>query len=220
MTFRSLALMATLVWACPPLLLGQYQARDGAAVGGTAGAIIGGIIGHQNDETPEGAIIGGVVGAVAGGLIGNARDQQQARERYYQNQLAQQRYQMEQMARPPVTVNDVITMTRNGLSEQVIINYLNANGVPRQLTVSEIIGLHQQGVSENVIAAMQRAPLSQNLSRQDESHYRPTPPANPTTIIVHEPYPVIHGPAVIYRAPPPPGPVFYYQFGYGHHRHR
>ena len=48
------------------------RAREGVAVGGVAGAIAGGIIGHQNDETPEGALIGGAIGALAGGLIGRS----------------------------------------------------------------------------------------------------------------------------------------------------
>ena len=52
-------------------------------MGGVAGAVIGGIIGHQNDETPEGALIGGAVGAITGGLIGRAQDNDLARQRAY-----------------------------------------------------------------------------------------------------------------------------------------
>ncbi|MFN9912182.1 MAG: glycine zipper domain-containing protein, partial [Pirellulaceae bacterium] len=65
--------------------LGQAQTKDGAILGGVAGAVIGGIVGHQNDETPEGALIGGAVGAITGGMIGNYRQQQQ-RLRYYEQQ--------------------------------------------------------------------------------------------------------------------------------------
>jgi uncharacterized protein YcfJ len=91
--FRSWLVAVSLTLATISPSFAQQNTRDGAAVGGAAGAIIGGIIGHQNDETPEGAIIGGVVGAVAGGLAGRARDQQQARDRYYQNQMYQQQQQ-------------------------------------------------------------------------------------------------------------------------------
>jgi hypothetical protein len=165
--------------------------------------VIGGIVGHQNDETPEGIVIGGLVGAVAGGLMGKARDQQVNRERYYQNQIYQQQTQINQMSRPCVTVNDVITMSRNGLGEQVIINYLNANGVDRQLTVSEIISLHQQGVSENVIAAMQRAPVGGPVARTAVASPTYVTPA-PSTVIVHEQYRVVPPPTtIIYRSGPP-----------------
>ena len=37
-----------------------------AATTGAAGAIIGGIIGHQNGKTAEGAAIGGALGAIGG----------------------------------------------------------------------------------------------------------------------------------------------------------
>ncbi|MCU0708395.1 MAG: YMGG-like glycine zipper-containing protein, partial [Pirellula sp.] len=43
----------------------QENTRNGALLGGAAGAVIGGIIGNnKNDQTAEGALIGGAVGAV------------------------------------------------------------------------------------------------------------------------------------------------------------
>ncbi len=145
----------------------QNNTRQGAAVGGVAGAVIGGIIGHQNDETPEGALIGGAVGAIAGGVIGNAKDKQISKERYYQHQIYQQQrqlesqqYQMSERVRRGVTNADVITMTRSGLSDAVIINHIETNGIVRRPEVSDILSLHQQGVSETVITAMQQAPVA------------------------------------------------------------
>ncbi|MEZ6096937.1 MAG: glycine zipper domain-containing protein [Pirellulaceae bacterium] len=197
--------------------IAQQNTRDGAVVGGATGAIIGGIIGHQNDETPEGAIIGGVVGAVAGGLLGKNRDQQIAREQYYQNQMYQQQQQINQMSRPCVTSNDVITMCRNGVGEQVIINYVQTDGVDRRLNVSEIIALHQQGVSENIISAMQNAPVGQQGQVAPPPTYRQaTMPQQPQTVIIREQYEVVR-PPVIYQAPPPP--VFYFEYGRGHHHY-
>ncbi len=206
--FRSWLVAVSLILAAISPSFAQQNTRDGAAVGGAAGAIIGGIIGHQNNETPEGAIIGGVVGAVAGGLAGRAKDQQMARDRYYQNQMYQQQQQINQMARRNVTIDDVIAMTRNGLSEQVIMNYVQTNGVNRQLNVSEIIALHQQGVSENVISAMQRAPIGSQTVQESSVQYRQAYQSPPTTVIVREHCHV--PPPVIYQAAPP---VFYY------HRH-
>ncbi len=219
--FRSWIITMALLISFASSSIAQQNTRDGAAVGGAAGAIIGGIIGHQNDETPEGAIIGGVVGAVTGGLLGKAKDQQINRERYYQGQLYQQQQQIQQMSRPCVTVNDVVSMNRNGLGEQVIINHIQTNGVERQLNVSEIIALHQQGVGENIISAMQRAPVGQQVAQSTAPQYRAPMIQQPQTVIVREEYNVLPPPTVIYRAPPPP--VFYYEYrsgGHPRHYHR
>ena len=69
-------LLAFAVISCSALqpLQAQSRTQNGATVGGLAGAVIGGIIGKQNDETPEGVLIGGAVGAITGGLIGKAQD--------------------------------------------------------------------------------------------------------------------------------------------------
>ena len=49
---------------------GCTTTQKGAAVGGVSGATIGGIIGHQSDNTVAGAAIGGVVGTVGGMVVG------------------------------------------------------------------------------------------------------------------------------------------------------
>lgn len=136
--------------------------QRGATLGGIAGAIAGGIIGDNNDEAGAGALIGGAVGALAGGALGNARDkeleyQQQVRQYEAQQRLyaaQQQQYQVRQGA---VSINDVVTMVRSGLSDTIVINQVMERGVQRRLEVSDIIQLHQNGVSEGVITAMQRA---------------------------------------------------------------
>ena len=127
--------------------------------GGIAGAVAGGLIGDNNGEAGAGAAIGGVVGAVTGGLLGNAADKEAAliqQERMYQQQeLQQQQFAVTQSA---VSPTDVINMTRSGLSDSVIINQINQRGVQQTLQVPDIISLHQQGVHELVITAMQQAP--------------------------------------------------------------
>ena len=128
-------------------------------LGGAAGAITGGIIGHQNDETPEGIIIGGAVGALAGGLLGHAKDEQVAREQYYQHQVWQQQQQLNRRRAAAVSMADVVQMSQSGLGDSLIVNHIQTNGVQRRLDTRDIIRLHQQGVSEGVINAMQRAPL-------------------------------------------------------------
>jgi outer membrane protein OmpA-like peptidoglycan-associated protein len=53
--------------------------RDrGILIGGASGAVLGGVIGHQSDNTAVGAILGAAVGGAAGGIIGNYMDNQAA----------------------------------------------------------------------------------------------------------------------------------------------
>jgi len=56
---------------------GTYQKR-GTAIGAGAGAVIGGIIGHQTGNTALGAVSGAAVGGAAGAYIGNYMDDQAA----------------------------------------------------------------------------------------------------------------------------------------------
>jgi outer membrane lipoprotein SlyB len=195
-------LAALLVLAIVQPASAQTGTRDGAIMGGLGGAVLGGVIGSKKKETTQGALIGGAVGAVAGGVIGNQRDQQLARERYYQQQAWQAQQQLQQQRRytyhtqpthsypvqgsvvvtPGVTVSDVLSMTRSGVAESVMINHIYSTGVQRRLTASEIISLHQQGVSENVINALQQAPM--------QGGGVPTSmvvPQATTTVVVEEP---------------------------------
>ena len=50
------------------------RTEKGAAIGGTSGAVLGGIVGSQSGHTGTGALIGGAAGAGAGALIGNELD--------------------------------------------------------------------------------------------------------------------------------------------------
>jgi hypothetical protein len=132
----------------------QYNTRRGAGVGAVTGAVIGGVIGNQNDETTEGALIGGAVGAIAGGAIGRGRDVQE----YHAWQYHQHQRQQQQLAYARASsVADIVTMSRNGLSDQVIVNHIRSRGIQHELSVHDIVALHQQGVSESVIAAMQHS---------------------------------------------------------------
>jgi len=134
-----------------------YQQRGGV-LGGLAGAAAGAAIGENNDEPLAGALIGGAVGLVTGAAMGNSRDRQIAESRaYQQHQIYQQQYQQQQAFARSVSPQDVVSMTHSGVSDSVIINHIHANGVMQELQVPDVISLHQQGVSEPVISAMQRA---------------------------------------------------------------
>lgn len=53
-----------------------------------------------------------------------------------------------------MTVDDVIKMTKAGLTEDLIITQVKANGTPFKLSTDELINLHAAGVSDRVIATM------------------------------------------------------------------
>lgn len=170
--------------------LAQSNTERGAVKGGAAGAIIGGIIGHQNDETPEGILIGGAVGALAGGLLGNEHDQQIRRDYHYSQQQAA-------AFRNGVSLNDVVALSSNGVGSEVIINQIQMKGVQQRIGVNEIIALHQQGVDNRVIDAMQHAPSAGSVA------------ARPPATRVHQ-YPVVVEPVVVPHVVRVP---------YSHHHH-
>lgn len=185
---KRLLWIAALALACPEgPAVGQTYTGQGMGFGGLTGAVIGGIVGHQNDELAEGALIGGAVGALAGGALGNARDQQVAQQRYYQQQwLCQQeqirRQQQVAASQRSVSNADVVTMVRSGVSDSVIIRHVQANGVQRRLEVADVISLHQQGVGESVISAMQNAPVGGGAA------WVATSPQLPPNVVIHEHY--------------------------------
>ncbi|MFK8114355.1 MAG: glycine zipper domain-containing protein [Rubripirellula sp.] len=187
--FLAIALMAS----SPNIANAQVRTQRGATLGGLAGAVAGGLIGDNNGEAGAGAAIGGVVGAVAGGLLGNAADKEAVYQRqqnvYYQQQQQTQQFAQTQSA---VSIADAISMTRSGLGDSVIINQINQRGVQQQLQVSDIITLHQQGVRESVITAMQRSPTG--VQRVARAAPQPVQRVitRPAPVIVEEHYVVPH----------------------------
>ena len=161
-----------------------YYADRGAALGGLAGGLTGAAIGDHHGNAAGGALIGGAVGALTGAAVGDSMDAEVERRQALIEARTGQR-----MANA-VTSTDVTTMTASGLSDDVIVNHIRANGVAVQLTPGDIIQLHENGVSEKVINAMQ-----QEASRRVVSP------------------PVVAGPPVIieesYVVPPYWGPGWY-----------
>ena len=148
------------IWVClivsglPAVARGQYYSDRGAVLGGVTGALAGAGIGKHNDETAAGALIGGAVGVITGAAVGQSMDNRAA-QAYAAQQQAQQ-WRQQQLARA-VSTQDVVTMTQNGVSADVMINHIRQHGVQRTLEVHDVIALHRQGVPESVIAAMQQA---------------------------------------------------------------
>ncbi|MBB3206352.1 hypothetical protein FHS27_002161 [Rhodopirellula rubra] len=196
-----LAIFSIAALGMPATARAQNNTQRGATLGGITGAIAGAIIGDNNDEAGAGAAIGGAIGVVAGGLLGNAKDKDMAYQyQYYRSQPypTQQVAPTNVYAQPvptgAVSFTDVIAMSRSGVGESLILNQIATRGVQRRPVVSDIISLHQQGVSETVISAMQQAPIGND------------------TIVTRPPTTIVETP--VYVTPRPyPVPV------YNHHRH-
>jgi hypothetical protein len=86
-------------------------------------------------------------------------------------------------------------MSQAGLSEEIIIGHVRANGFAGQLTSSDLIRLKQQGVSDGVISALQQMPAGRPVQTV----------VSPPPVIVEEHY---YGRPI---PPPcyPPGPWYY-----------
>lgn len=182
----------TVCFAVPTIGRTQtYQTERGALLGGVGGALAGAAIGKNNGDTGAGALIGGAVGLATGALIGNSMEQKAQARAYEQQQI----YRMSRA----VSTTDVITMTRNGLSDDVVANHIRENGVQRKLEVSDVIMLHKNGVSEVVITAMQNASVGTPV-------YVAPPQYAPRPVIVQEHYYVRPS---YWHCPP----------YYGHHHH-
>ena len=170
-----------------------YYADRGAALGGLAGGLTGAALGDRQGNAAGGALIGTAVGALTGAAIGDSMDAEVERRRA----LIEARTGQRMMGL--VTNSDVTTMVTSGLSDDVIINHICANGVASPLTPNDIIQMHDKGVSEKVINAMQ-----QTAARQ----ITPPPVSYAAPVVIEEPYVV----APYWR----PGP---YWHGPGPYRH-
>jgi hypothetical protein len=127
---------------------------QGALFGGLLGAGTGAVIGHAAGNTGAGAAIGAGVGALSGLAVGSSMDEQEAR-----NRAAAEQARAQQLARA-VSVPDVVAMTQAHVDEATIIDHIRAHGLAAPLQTADVIYLHQQGVSPNVIAAMQAQPVA------------------------------------------------------------
>ncbi len=58
----------------------SVQTKQRAVQGGMAGAILGGVIGHQSGRGLEGAAIGGALGAGSGAVWGSSEDEVRQQE--------------------------------------------------------------------------------------------------------------------------------------------
>lgn len=76
---------------------------------------------------------------------------------------------------PPMTIKDVIDLSKASLSDSIIISQIEATHSAFQLGTNDIIDLKSSGVSENVITAMIRAtPAPETPQGHTEYPYYPS----------------------------------------------
>lgn len=165
-----------------------YHADRGALFGGLLGAGTGAVVGNALGDTGAGAAIGAGVGALSGAAVGSEMDRIEA-----QNRAMIEAKMGRQVAAGAVTIDDVIAMTQAHVDDELIVTHVRAHGVARPLQTNDLIYLQQQGVSTQVIKAMQEPPPV---------------PAQAPVVVEQAPPPVI---VQEYRYGPPWG------FGYYHH---
>ena len=147
--------------------------EQGALFGGLLGAGTGAVVGHALGNTGAGAAIGAGVGVLSGAAIGHGVDESEARNRaLIEAKLGRQ-------VAGAVTVPDVVAMSQSGVDEGLIVNHIHAHGLAAPLQASDVIYLQQQGVSRNVIAVMQTAPVA--VAAQPV--YAVPPPSGGTVIV-------------------------------------
>jgi hypothetical protein len=175
--FAGLA-MTRILYICLPFftvtLMSGCASMDntgqGAVFGGLLGAGTGAVIGHAVGNTGAGAAIGAGVGALTGATVGAGEDERDARNRAAAAQM------QAQAAAGAVGVPDVVAMTQAHLEEGLIIERIRSRGITAPLQTNDVIYLHQQGVSPNVIEAMQSTPVATAMLVPPGPYYYPPPP--------------------------------------------
>jgi surface antigen len=146
----------------------------GALTGGAVGGILGTGIGMATGHPGAGAAIGAGVGALTGGAIGNDVDRQDRRQAKAAAEYAARN--------PPLSINDVVQLSQSRVSDSVIVGQMDSSGSNYNLSTADLQYLHQQGVSDGVVRAMQQRRYAPGVVQ-----------GQPGAVYVVEPYP-----------PPPP----------------
>jgi surface antigen len=186
-------LVGVMILATAPFLTGcstMSNTGKGALAGGAIGAGSGAIISEATGgKAGPGAVIGGIAGALIGGAMGNEEDR---RER----EALQARADQASAAASQMGIADVIHWTKEGRSDDLIINQIRTTNSTYQLSPEDVRMLSSNGVSDRVIMEMQ--------NRRPHAY----PPGR--WVRVPPPGPVIYGPPppVYIVHPPPPPPSF------------
>lgn len=169
----------------------DYYHNDTAAgtvTGGALGAVTGAIIGGRKNRG-GGALIGAGVGALTGNVLGRAKDR--ADEQQAATGAAIVANANAHASAQAITNYDLVSMTRAGVSDDIIVSTMQSRGARLDLSPQGLISLKQSGVSDRVL-----------LSAQNMSGNRGYVPGSPTI--------VTEGPPPVFVAP---APRYYYYYG-------
>ena len=166
---RTLILAVSLALAAPIGMLAGCESapgdepEQGAVIGGVAGGLAGAALGGE-DHWLQGTIIGAVLGAGGGYLIGSEIDKRNEEEAREAARRARENPATADAARNArtadidnngfVTVDEVVAMEQAGLSDDEMIQKLEATGQVFSLGEQEKQQLAQGGVSDTVIQRM------------------------------------------------------------------
>jgi hypothetical protein len=169
---------ALLAGAVAPLVFGGCESMsntDKGLLGGAGiGAVAGGLLGAAVRRPVAGAAIGAAVGGTTGAVAGNAVDRAEHK--------AQVEAATAAAAQRVLTLEQIVALTANATSDEVIINQIRTSGAVYNLTFEQLNYLQQNGVHEPVIREMQATAY-----RAPRYVYAPAPP-----------------PVYVYPPPPPP----------------
>lgn len=150
---RIFALVTLLVFVSGCQSVGPNTA-GGGAFGGLTGGLAGAAIGATEGKAPEGALIGAVAGTTVGAIAGGAVDRNIEQQRF-----ADQQFRNQQIANS-ITLDQVVRMTQSGLGSDVISRQVVSQGIAARPTIDDLIFLKQNGVDDQIINAIQNAPLA------------------------------------------------------------
>lgn len=136
----------------PPPSYYHNDTAAGTFVGGALGAITGAVVGGRSHRG-EGALIGAGVGALTGNVLGRAQDR--ADERQAATGAAMVAGANQQATAMAVTNYDLISMTKAGVSDDVIVSTMQSRGTRLDLSPQGLIALKQSGVSDRVLLSAQ-----------------------------------------------------------------
>src|SRR5262245_36830456 len=123
------SLLASLGTGCASMSHTDKGALAGAGLGAAAGGLIG--------STKGNAGAGGALGAIGGALVGAAADE---------NQRKTEAAIAAANAPPPLSLEDVVRLSQNGSSDEVVIGQIHNTGSVYRLNADQILYLQNNGV--------------------------------------------------------------------------
>ena len=169
-----LGTMLTLLAGC------ATHTGTGMTAGGLLGAATGALIGSRTGDAGTGALIGAGLGAATGGLIGAGLDENDRRNAERIAAVT---------APGPLTISDIVQMTRSGVSDDTIISSIRSSGAVFNLTAADVVSLHNQGVSDRVIQAMLDTARRPAVFRRSPVIYERRVIYEPAPVYIVEPAP-------------------------------